>query len=283
MSERQNPDWFSAGLSELEPVIEAKRAALIQYKSDSSTKSIEELRKARNKTQLTARRSANRYWQEICQSIQSAADSSDTRGMYAGLKKALGPSATKSAPLKSTTGDLIKDQGKQMDRWAEYSQDLYSQETTVAEAAIEGVKILPAMYELDNLPSIAEVTKAIDSLANGKAPGKDGIPSEIIKAGKNTALLRHLHELLCQCWEEGTVPQDMRDANIITLNKNKGDRGDCNNYRGIPPLRTVGKTFVRVILSRLQLLASRIYPESQCGFRRSRSTIDMIFSIRQLQ
>ncbi|XP_014772536.1 uncharacterized protein LOC106870801 [Octopus bimaculoides] len=61
------------------------------------------------------------------------------------------------------------------------------------------------------------------------------------------------------------------------------DRGDCKNYRGIFLLSTVGKTFARVILSRLQLLVSRIYTESQCGFRRSRSAIDMIFSIRQLQ
>eukprot|EP00106_Octopus_bimaculoides_P018631 XP_014786073.1 PREDICTED: uncharacterized protein LOC106880583 [Octopus bimaculoides] len=139
------------------------------------------------------------------------------------------------------------------------------------------------MCELDNLLSIAELTKAIDSQASCKAPGKDGIPSEIIKVDKNTALLRHLHELLCQCWEEGTVPQDMRDANIITLYKNKGDRGDRNNYHGISLLSTVGKTFARVILPRLQVLASRIYPESQCGFRRSRSTTDMIFSICQLQ
>ena len=34
---------------------------------------------------------------------------------------------------------------------------------------------------------------------------------------------------------------------------------------------------------RLQQLAGRVYPESQCGFRAGRSKIDMVFSLRQLQ
>ena len=65
--------------------------------------------------------------------------------------------------------------------------------------------------------------------------------------------------------------------------KNKGERNDCNNYRGISLRSIVGKVFARVILIRLQKLAERIYPESQCGFRAERSTIDMIVSLRQLQ
>ncbi|KAI0208446.1 hypothetical protein LSAT2_006873, partial [Lamellibrachia satsuma] len=75
----------------------------------------------------------------------------------------------------------------------------------------------------------------------------------------------------------------MRDATIVTLYKNKGDRSDFNNYRGISLLSIVGKAFARVLLIRLQKLASRVYPESQCRFRAGRSTIDMIFSVRQLQ
>ena len=76
------------------------------------------------------------------------------------------------------------------------------------------------------------------------------------------------------------MPQDMCDANIITLYKNKGDRSDCNNYRGISLHSIVGKTFARVMLNRLQTLAERVYPEAQCRFRAQRSTIDMIFSLR---
>ena len=39
----------------------------------------------------------------------------------------------------------------------------------------------------------------------------------------------------------------------------------------------------RVVLKRLQVLTEQVYPESQCGFRANRSTIDMIFSLKQLQ
>ena len=45
----------------------------------------------------------------------------------------------------------------------------------------------------------------------------------------------------------------------------------------------VGKVFARVVLSRLQKLANRVYPESQCGFMSECSTTDMMFSLRQLQ
>ena len=71
----------------------------------------------------------------------------------------------------------------------------------------------------------------------------------------------------------------MREANIVTLYKNKGDRDDCNNYRGISLLNI----FAKVVLMKLRVLTERIYPESQCGFRAKRATIDMIFSLQQLQ
>ena len=52
---------------------------------------------------------------------------------------------------------------------------------------------------------------------------------------------------------------------------------------GISLFSIVGKVFVRVILIRLQKLAERVYPESQCGLRHETSTVDMEFSLRQIQ
>ncbi len=63
----------------------------------------------------------------------------------------------------------------------------------------------------------------------------------------------------------------------------KGNRSECNSYRGISPLSNCWKVFTPVLLNRLQSLAERVYPEAQCRFRAGRSTIDMIVSLRQRQ
>ena len=75
----------------------------------------------------------------------------------------------------------------------------------------------------------------------------------------------------------------MLDASTVTLYKNTVDRSDCNNYRGLSLLCIVGKALAGVELNRLHSLAERIYPEAQCGIRAGGSTIDVIFSLRQLQ
>ena len=80
-------------------------------------------------------------------------------------------------------------------------------------------------------------------------------------------LLPLLHEILVKCWREGKVPQDMRDAKVITLYMNRGARSDCKNHRGISLFDISDKPFARVILPRPQKLAERVYPESQRGFR----------------
>ena len=48
---RQNPDWFIAGIANLEPAIAAKQAALLDYKREASDNTLAALRKATNDAQ----------------------------------------------------------------------------------------------------------------------------------------------------------------------------------------------------------------------------------------
>lgn len=179
--------------------------------------------------------------------------------MYEGIKQATGPTQNRTAPLKSATGEIINDRDQQMNRWVEHYSELYSRENLVSVEALDAIECLPIMEDLDLEPTVEEVEKSVDSFSSGKAPGDDGIPPEVLKCARGT-LKSELHELVCQCWREGSVPQDMRDANIITLYKNKGDRSDVNNYRGISLLSAIDKLFARDVLVRLQILAERVYP-----------------------
>ena len=175
--ERRNPDWSDESLPVMEPAISAKRDALKNYKREPSNNNLAALRTSRKEAQRTAGYCANQYWLNLCHSIQEAADKGNTREVYEGMKKALGPSARKTAPLKSSTGEIITDRSKQMDRWPEHYHDLYLRESVIIEAALNGIPSLPVMEELDTPPTEEELSKAIYSLARGKAPGGDGIPS----------------------------------------------------------------------------------------------------------
>lgn len=160
--------------------------------------------------------------------------------MYEGIKKATGPLTSKTTPLKSKKGDVITDQGKQLQHWVEHYLELYATQNVVNHTAMDVIPDLPIMYKLDTPPSLEELSKAINCLACGKAPGIEGIPPAALKSRK-PALLQLLHELLCLCWEQGHIPQDIQDTNIVTLHKSKGEHSDCNIYPGISLLSIVGR------------------------------------------
>ena len=124
--------------------------------------------------------------------------------------------------------------------------------------------------------------KTID-LKNNKSAGPDGIPAEVFKHGGHH-LTHRLHQFIHRAWTTGKLPQQWKDATIVTIYKKKGDRQLCGNSRGISLLSVAGKILARVMLKRLlSQVVDIVLPDSQCGFRRGRSTIDMIFVARLLQ
>ena len=94
-----------------------------------------------------------------------------------------------------------------------------------------------------------------------------------------------LTELFHCMWRKEAIPQEFKDASIIHLYKRKGNPQVCDNHRGISLLSIIGKILAKILLNRLnaQLDQTGLIPESQCGFRKDRGTIDMIFTARQFQ
>ena len=81
-------------------------------------------------------------------------------------------------------------------------------------------------------------------------------------------------------------PPSINDDSINRLPQveRKGNPQLCDNHCGISLLSIAGKVLAVVLLNRLnEHLESGLLPESQCGFRKDRKTIDIILTTRQLQ
>ena len=81
------------------------------------------------------------------------------------------------------------------------------------------------------------------------------------------------------------IPQDFKDASIIHQYKRKGNPQVCEKHRGISLLSTAGKILAKSLLNPLNahLEQAGLIPESQCGFRKDRGTIDMILTAGPIQ
>ena len=120
--------------------------------------------------------------------------------------------------------------------------------------------------------------KAILSHNDNKAAGPDDIPAEVIKHGgcdlhRRRIILSLTAGPLNVSHSNGKMPTLF----LYTLT-------ECGNSRGISLLSVAEKVLAKIMLTRLlEHVVDIALPESQCGFRRGRSTIDMIFVARQLQ
>ncbi|KAL8593739.1 hypothetical protein ACOMHN_042033 [Nucella lapillus] len=135
--------------------------------------------------------------------------------------------------------------------------------------------------ELDDQPTRDEVAGAIEScsVVNQQAP-----MAFRLKFSGSQPLIQKFTEFLCMCWKDVCLHQDLKDAGIVYLYKGKGDKSSCDNYRGNSLLSLAGKILSKIILNRLNThLLDETVPESQCGFRQKRGTVDMLFAARQIQ
>jgi len=74
-----------------------------------------------------------------------------------------------------------------------------------------------------------------------------------------------IHKLFISIWNKEELPEEWKESTIAPIHK-KGDKTDCNNYRGISLLPTSHKILSNILLSRLILYAEEIIGNRQCGF-----------------
>ena len=130
----------------------------------------------------------------------------------------------------------------------------------------------------DELPIL--VVNAIKTLKEGKSPGIDNIPSELIKHG-GTAIIRMLTAICQKAWVSKSWPKQWTKSLIIPIAK-KGDLKKCKNYRTLSLICHSNKILLTIILKRLNPQIERVLSEEQAGFRKGRSTVEQVFNCRNI-
>lgn len=119
----------------------------------------------------------------------------------------------------------------------------------------------------------------VGKLTNRKIPEKDNLPAELVKFG-GMRTITAIHKIIQQIWIEEILPKDWEEGVICPIYK-KGDKFECGNYRGITLLNVAYKILSITIKNRLEPYIEQILGEYQAGFRRNRSTLDQLFTVRQ--
>ena len=145
-----------------------------------------------------------------------------------------------------------------------------------------GLQKLDADPPIDETaPSIGDIKEAVAKLMGRKAVGICNISAELLKGG-GEALIRGLHAVLTAVLHSGTIPPAWKKGLVVPLWKGKGDRQDCNNYRGITLLSVPGKVLAHLLLMRICTHLLKHQRPEQSGFTRGKSTTDRNLALRVL-
>ena len=154
------------------------------------------------------------------------------------------PSQSKMVPLKTATGETIRDKGKQMERWVQHYSELYSRANNIWQS-LEPMECLPFMMELDEKLTMEELA-IINHLAMQKASPRPGFYSAW---GHQVCNMHHpqfifVSPALSVLGGRASIPRAWKTASL-SLYKRTWDTGvtACNNYQEISLMSIVGKVF----------------------------------------
>jgi sorting nexin-29 len=176
--------------------------------------------------------------------------------------------------IKDENGNLIADPQNVLNRWKNFFNQMLNVHG-VHDRQMDIHTAEPLVPE----PSLVKVEIAIGKLKSYKSRGTGQILAQLIKAGGET--YSEIHRLTCSIWNKEELPQQWKESIIVPFHK-KGDKTDCNNYRGISLLLTAHKILSNILLARLTPYVSEIIGDHQCGFCHNRATMDHIFYIQQV-
>ena len=113
-----------------------------------------------------------------------------------------------------------------------------------------------------------DIMKHLKTISSNSSPGVSGISIQIFKHCSDV-LLPIINLIFNNCIQTCQLPAEWKCAVVTPLYKNKGDKGDINNYRGISVLPPIAKLFEKVLAEQINIyfVQNKLFYNCQHGFR----------------
>lgn len=277
-------DWYTDFEPILQPFIKAKAIAYDLYQQCPTLQHHKKYKEARLAANNAVQAARNAWLQQVAGKLEENAQNNSIREVFQAI-----PQLCRSGYRKNVVLRSIADFGMTNEKCAEMFQHHFNKVLNcpppdakpVNARSLFPLATVDEVKKLASTPDIKEVAASLKALKCNKAVGPDGLPGELWRYGGDHTLNVIFNEIL-KVWNSEVVSSLWTQSDIIPLFK-KGNRMDPVNYRPISLLNTSGAVLTHLVNKRLQNFLQCRLSESQHGFRRNRSTIDLIYSLRQLQ
>lgn len=279
---RRQPDWFQAKQNIIKPALRDRDRCHQEWLAHQTESKWHAFTSSRSCARRVVRQAKQTWLAEQADIAQSGRFSGkDVWNAIRSIQQCYhGLQPVRSPAIKKLDGSLCQSPGEVQERWEQHFTQVLNIKSPYDTTVLASMVQRDVDTNLTEEPTLEEVRQALMRMKSGKSPGASGIVCELVKVGFDI-LAPYLLDILHSVWMEKRVPQDWCNAVLVAVPK-KGDLTICDNWRGISLLDAVGKLLGRVLQNRLQDFAANILPESQCGFRRSRSCTDQLFVVRQV-
>ena len=174
---------------------------------------------------------------------------------------------------------LLKDSEEIEERWRKYFCDLLNVPNSQDNSEEEN-DFRIGEEDDENPITMDEFEKAISIMKNGKSPGDDRLPVEVLNAG-GAAVANKLLKIFNAAYKAEIAPLDWKKG-VISPILNKGEKTECDNHRGTTLLSHAGNIYTRILEMRLRDCVENVLDDCQFGLRPGRSTTDAVFKVKMM-
>ena len=288
-AQRQAP-WMSEGTASL---IQFKRQVLqflrhTQY-DDEQYALKHELRCLEKMVASSCAQDKRKFFADIATALQTSGEAGNFKQVFAQLSQLSSKRKRKEGNVPKPLPQIDAEPDQPVTSFAERQAVFFRQfaETEsanivavedIAYAACKERPVTLSQFDTNFIPSLAQISRKLQKLKRGKAPGPDQIVPALIKAG-GPVMARHLASLFAKVALWSSEPLQWKTGILVALFK-KGNHRDPTNYRSIYISDHIAKLYHSCVRDHLGALYDDQALDTQMGGRTGKGT-DMAHHILQ--